>query len=210
MDGFTTWTLKVPGRFADRSGAALLDIETRKVPVEGGYEMPNGEVLKTRWEAFLIGIAVGGEIVLVEGPEPLAGAAEVLAGVRTVVYGATREFDEMILRGRFTNARRAHAPEPFYPALDGAEEIEWVNVGPTPPAIKPKRSATDVKGRDVSATWDGRGREPDSAAVMIHNLRDLAELILTSAAPDRECAEWCERVLLDDAFANGQIFGPEE
>jgi hypothetical protein len=195
----TTWRLPVPGTFT----GCVLDIETRKVPC--AYRMANGELLKRRWQVTLAGAARDGEVVLVEGDEPslLDELATVLAGHRAVAYSATREFDEMILRGRFTNARRAHAPEPFFPALPGAEGIGWRNLKVGHPVT---RSATDLSGRDVPAAW---GSERRRELVMVHNLRDVAELILVAGDPDAECATWCERVLNNDEFAYGEIFAGE-
>jgi len=164
-----------------------LDIETRKVPAPADW------LQKTRWEPFMIGVAyreardlvvevrTGTEGALIEWARGL------LAG-RRVCYSATREFDEMVLRGRFTNARRAHSPVPGdWPHLDGAP-IRWENIRKTwDPA--PAR-AFDVASRDVPAVWKAGDRD----VVTLHCARDVMGLILRDptarlAAPIREALE---------------------
>jgi hypothetical protein len=87
-------------------------------------------------------------------------------------YAATREFDEMVLRGRFTNARRAHSPTPGpWPNVDGLD-LEWNNIRKT---LRTKIArGVDLPSRDVPAAWLGNCRR----AVAIHCLRDVAELVL--------------------------------
>lgn len=198
MLSYFSWNIDVPGSFS--ADAVFLDIETRKVRIPGdGYQMANGEILRNRWEAFLIGIAMAGEIILIEGADPLTGLSDFIPAGSEIRYGATREFDEMILRGRFTNARRAHAPEPFYPAVDGAESFRWVNVGP---AKSNAERAADVPSRDVPAEW----KKGDVSLVMIHNLRDVCDLILVAGSPDAICEEWCRDILSSDDAARVAIF----
>lgn len=194
------YLIPVPGRFAEN--VAMVDVETWKVPTPAGYRMPNGEVLKKRWAVCLAGVARDGMITIVdpEGDE-LAGLADVsvlLAGSDRVVYGATREFDQMILSGRFTNARRAHLPEPTWPAVDGAEELPWENVG----ISHHYERGPDVQSRGVSETLKRGEWEP----VFVHLLRDVCELILSSASPGPKCRRWCEQVLVDYDFAAGLFY----
>jgi hypothetical protein len=122
--------------------------------------------------------------------------------VTEVRYGATREFDEMICRGRFTNARRAHLPAPAFPAVPGAEDLRWVNLKAGHPV---PRDPDDLPSWDVSAAL----RRGDWDRVAVHNLRDVAELILVAGDPDRECRWWCERVMADYRFALREITGNE-
>src|SRR4249920_708074 len=123
--GQVTFRIEVPGKFLD--AVAYLDLETRKVPCE--WSFPSGERLKRRWSAFLAGVATAGEIIIVEsaGSETdfLQGVRDAIGLADTVIYRATRQFDEMILKGRFTNARRALAELPFYPVMPEAEELTW-------------------------------------------------------------------------------------
>jgi hypothetical protein len=199
---FSEYVIPVPGTWA--RGVALLDLETRKVPAPAGFRMRNGEPLRQRWSVAMAGIARGGVIFLVDDAfseeDRLAGIGERLAGAPEIRYAATREFDEMVLRGRFTNARRAHAHEPFYPAMPGAELARWRNVRFTPDVPR----GADVASRDVPAALARGDWEP----VAVHLLRDVAELILT-ANPDAECRAWCLRVLADYAYALNEICGEE-
>lgn len=197
-----TYRVTVPGSFA--TGAAFLDLETVKVAAPAGFRMSNGEALKRRWSIALAGLALDGEILIVdpEGDEA-AGLAELgslMAGTGEVVYAATREFDEMICRGRFTNARRAHLPAPTFPAVPGAEDLAWRNLGSLANHLNAVRGA-DIPSREVPVgLTDGR-RE----AVMVHLLRDVAELILLAGNPDEDCRDWCEWVLLNYDFASYQL-----
>ncbi len=201
-----SYLLTVPGSF--RTGEVYLDLETVKVPTDG-FVMANGEPLRNRWSAFMAGLAVDGELWLIErtGSEAdfLATVREVMGTADSVVYGATRDFDEMILRGRFTNARRAHEPEPFYPALPAADELEWRNMGPGKVGFR----APDIPSRDISATYFGRAGKPNPDLVLIHNLRDVAELIYQFGDPDALCREWLVNVMTSDSFAREAIFGGE-
>jgi hypothetical protein len=202
------WKIEVPGTFA--AGIAFLDLETVKVAT-GGYRMRNGENLAKRWSIALAGVARDGKIVLVDGevdgePDETAarnGLAAAIFGASEVVYGATREFDEMICKGRFTNARRAHEPEPFFPSVYGAERLSWRNVGVGKSGAE---RGEDCLSRDVPALLSGR-TEDGWVKVMVHLLRDVADLVLEAGTPDVECAEWCRRVLVDFDFAFAAILG---
>lgn len=216
MRGYETYEIAVPGSFTP--GVAYLDLETVKVPC--CYVMANGEVLRKRWGIALAGVALDGGIALVMPCEIdddlfLGDLGDRLIGNRAVVYAGTREFDEMICRGRFTTARRAHAPEPFYPSVMGAEYLPWrrvtdVNVHEVAPR------GEDCASRDVPAllgyapVGGGRKLPPDFERVMVHLLRDVAELILACGAPSIRCTTWCEAVLADYATAREVIFGGEE
>jgi hypothetical protein len=179
----------VPGTF--RRDVAYLDIETLKVPIVG-YVMANGEPLRNRWQAFWVGVAVNGSIRLVKrttlSDETYLNEVRLaMSTAPQVVYSATRQFDEMILKGRFTNARRAHAEKSFYHPLPGAENLDWKCM---PPHHVP-RAADDLPGRDVPAAW-GRG---DESSIRTHLLRDVAELVLLYGEPDDVCASWCRKML---------------
>jgi hypothetical protein len=111
----------------------------------------------------------------------------------------------MIAKGRFTNARRAHEDEPFYPAAYGAEYWNWRNLGVIPDKIRNLRT-TDIPGRAVPGLMSA-GK---SDVVMIHLLRDVVTLILMSGGYDQECERWIKRVLADEKFARDEIFKGDE
>jgi len=183
--------IEVPGTFLE--DVAFLDLETVKTPIGGGLLMPNGETLRRRWSIALAGVARDGLITIVDANNERHGLGEIgeaLSGASSVVYCATREFDEMICLGRFTNARRAHLPYPRFPAVPGAEDFNWVNVKrPEAPIWR----GEDIPSREVPAgLFDGR-----RTAVLVHLLRDVVELILMAGNPSPGCASWCTGVLVD-------------
>jgi hypothetical protein len=176
-----TTVVKVPGAFRN----VYLDIETEKLlkPVR-------------RWKVTTVGVAAGSSITVIDGDDELAVLAAVACAIpegSVVRYAATREFDEMVLRGRFTNARRAHLAKPTYPAMPGAEQITWLNLKPG----YGTRNRMDVPGREIPAARND-GRWPKA---MAHNLRDVAELILRDGTPDGVCCAWCYKVLNHATFA---------
>lgn len=196
--------IRVPGEFDGAN--AFLDLETAKVPT-GGFVMKNGEALKNRWSVILAGCASAGYVTLYDNQEDalLAELAEELVLADEVVYAGTRDFDEMICKGRFTNARRAHEDRPFFPAVPGADGFRWRNVRPTATerayGLGVFERGEDVPSRDVPARW-ARG---DRTVVLVHLLRDVAELVLLAGDPDSECEAWCRRVLVDYDFAAGLL-----
>ena len=200
-DRYIAYVIKVPGKFAD--AVAYLDIETRKVPCR--YEFPSGEKLSRRWSAFIGGVAYNGFIKIIESAgneqEFLAGLRSAVGKADTVIYRATRQFDEMVLKGRFTYARRGPADVPFYPAMAGADALTWDvrrHLGP----IDGLRER-ELDSRYVSVTYE---RTP--GLVLVHNLRDVVELILAYGEPDPEADEWGRRVLTDLDYADAVLFGP--
>jgi hypothetical protein len=194
------YAIEIPGSYA--SDVAYLDLETVKVELPGGFRMRNGETLRRRWSVALAGIAAGNDIFLFDavGDESYAlyAISDALAPFGTVVYGATREFDEMICKGKFTNARRAHETVVFYPAVPDADEIEWRNVGVGKSGAY---RAADVPSRDVPKAI----AKGELEIVLIHLLRDVADLILEAGSPDAVCAAWCGAVLASNDFALGLI-----
>lgn len=189
--------IRVPGEFDGAN--AFVDLETAKVPTNG-FVMKNGEPLRNRWSVILAGVASAGYVTIYDNQEDalLEELAEELVLADEVRYAATREFDEMVLKGRFTNARRAHEDQPFFPALPGAEGMAWRNVYHLTPLLSLAYArGEDVPSRDVPRAW-ARG---DRTVVLVHLLRDVAELILVAGDPNAECRAWCVRVLLDYDFA---------
>jgi len=201
-DEYGSCVIEVPGSF--RHWITFLDLETEKVPATAGFRMKNGEILRNRWSAFLAGVTSFRRITIIErtGSE-IAFLAAVRGAIETkaVAYRATREFDEMILKGRFTNARRAHEDTPFFPSMPGAEELSWRCYKPD--GLQFVRDH-DCESRDVPLIWR---QEPEARiVVMVHLLRDVCELIMAYGEPDAECEEWCARVLTGGGFAANKIF----
>lgn len=171
---------RIAGRLPE--GVAYVDIETEKValadPVPG---------FPRRWRPILVGIVRDGYAYRAAGTEAelIEWATEMLAGVE-VRYAATKRFDELILKGRFTHARRPPLAEPGpWPAIPKAYPFR--NLGRLP--AYPGRAA-DVASREVPASWASGDREP----VWLHLLRDLAELV--SEEGDAEARAWAATVLV--------------
>ena len=188
----------VPGKFLGDS-TAYLDLETRKVPCD--WSFPSGERLRRRWSAFLAGIATAGEITIVE---TASSEREFLQAVRTeigkadtVIYRATRQFDEMILKGRFTNARRALAAEPFFTVMPGAEDLTWDCRKHDPDSAWQQARPGDIPSKDVPVHY-----ELNPGLVLLHLLRDVAELVGAYGQPDPVCEAWLRRVLTDPVYAD--------
>lgn len=195
----SVFSVAVPGRWA--RGVSYLDLETVKVPT-GGFVMPNGEALRNRWRVALAGVGRDGYINLClfrSENQQLAWLGGYLANSAEVRYSATREFDEMICRGRFTNARRAHLKTPAFPAVPGAEELPWLNA----PIRQRHERGPDIPSREVpKGLTDGRGKQ-----VLIHLLRDVAELIADDGRTGAVTRAWCADVLTDYARAERVLQG---
>ena len=156
-----------------------LDIETRKVPAGPGFP------LRLRWQPFMVGIAwAGGNRHLIENENENELIASLRywihsLGIEEIRYAATREFDEMILRGRFTNARRAHLPSPpqWWPNLNELP-IRWHNIRKMPGFISGKeapRGSWDCASKDVPDLWRRNG-PGDRDRVRAHCVWDVYEL----------------------------------
>lgn len=191
-----TVTVPIPGKVAD--GTAYLDIETRKV--DFGKYLDDGWLMKRRWSAFAIGIAAGGVVTLnatYEEPLLLKSAAD-LIGHRSVTYAATRQFDEMILKGMFTNARRAHANRPMYEPMPGASRLVWRNIYrevQKSNAQMPRER--DIESKDVPGMWCTDSRK----IILVHLLRDVLELVMADMKANAEARAWIRRVLFSNAYA---------
>jgi hypothetical protein len=155
---------------------AFVDFETRKVPTPVGTAHASGEPLKQRWQIFAAGISIdGGEPILLHGDdeyELLYKIGYLLTGADEVCYWATREFDEMIAKGRFTNARRAHASAPYFPAVPGAEAMPWRNLRRSGESF-PERPGSQIPSKDVPAAWKAGRREE----VLDHLRWDVEQLV---------------------------------
>ena len=115
---------------------AFLDLETRKKEVRPPFLSRNRPVTK-RWETIVIGYCFeeGKPHTISGGPEQEMWDLfeELIDGqeVDTIVYAATRKFDEAIARGTFINARREYLDEPGpWPRLRSAQKRTWINIGP--------------------------------------------------------------------------------
>ena len=202
------YVIPVPGTFADDE--AFLDIETRKVPVGRPFKMRNGETLRMRWQVFMAAVARSQEIILIEHAKSedviLDRIAELVAPYRIIGYSAgRREFDEMVLKGKFTNARRAHELQPFYPAMPGAEDFTWINYRRGIRSNVTDQRLPDVESAQVPLAAED-GRMPQ---VLVHMLRDVVEVILDCGLHDSICKTWCENVITRPSFASDQIFMDE-
>lgn len=201
----SVYSVAVPGRWA--RNVAYLDLETVKVPT-GGFVMPNGELLRNRWSIAMAGVGRNGAIYLGLWPHEvqqltwlngMLGASSLGPTPVEVRYSATRDFDEMICRGRFTNARRAHLPRPSFPAVPGAETLPWLNV----PIRRRHERGPDIPSREVpQGLKDGRGKQ-----VLVHLLRDVAELIADDGRTGKVTQAWCADVLGDYARAERVLLG---
>lgn len=197
--GMSVYSVAVPGRWP--GNVSYLDLETVKVPTNG-FKMPNGEPLRNRWSIALAGVGRNGYIYLGlwrSETQQLAWLGDKLRHSAEVRYSATRQFDEMICRGRFTNARRAHLPEPAFPAVPGAETLPWLNA----PIRRRHERGPDIPSRDVpKGLKDGRGKQ-----VLVHLLRDVAELIADDGRTGAVTRAWCHEILTDYARAERVLLG---
>ena len=154
----------------------FVDFETAKIPVS--FTRPDtGEKMTRRWRVIAAGIGLDdGSVVIVDDEDELDLLAKVGAFFKPgerVVYCATREFDEMIARGRFTNARRAHLPEACFPAVPGAEDVDWVNIRKSQELSERKPSVDDLPSKDVPEAWKRGERD----RVIRHLIADVEWLI---------------------------------
>jgi hypothetical protein len=186
----------VPG--ATLPDVGIIDIETRKVPLDPPYRMTNGELLKSRWSVICAGLVRHDYLYLVWGDnelEILDKLGELTNDIKYLWYYATRQFDEMILRGRFTNARRAHAPVPFYPSMPGAERIHWLTL---PKIDRPVRQF-DLPSKEVPKAW-AKGQR---VFVLSHLLRDMAEMAWIFGEPEN--SDWCGEIVLSARAASCEV-----
>ena len=92
-------------------------------------------------------------------------------------YTATREFDEMVLRGRFTNARRAHSSWAGNWSNLNELDCTWNNIRKSMLPKEYIKRGADVASKDVPATWDAGNKD----VVILHNERDIIEMVLLDA-----------------------------
>lgn len=154
------------------------DIETKKV------EAPEYWPYKTRWQPFMISVAgvmdpgVFFVTVLASDDEKtfIEDVREMLVGTEARYAASRMDFDQMVLRGKFTNARRGISKRAGrWPTLNGAD-IEWKNVYKElddPGYIRKK----EVVSKLVPGLWK-EGDKASKKLVVNHCLRDVVDLVL--------------------------------
>ena len=165
-----------------RSNCCYVDIETTKVKLTTPVVMANGELLKSRWEPIAIGLGNKSRsdwwatlMFDFEGSEWVKELTDWQSDhdYFYALYGATREFDEMILKGKFTNARRAHLKTKprEWPGIS-PDLFCWLNLR----KIQRPRHARDldILSKNIPNAWPELKLE-----VLVHLYRDVVELILS-------------------------------
>lgn len=160
---------------ASFEGSVYLDIETIKT------DAPKGWPQKRRWRTFMVGLGfvMDGkfcvEVLATDDEKAMMKlVAERIRGKR-VVYGATREFDEMVLKGRFTNARRAHHPTPGpWPNVSNVP-CSWDNIGKIMRAVGRIKRTEDIESKNAPVVWS---ESEDVSSVVRHNALDVLETML--------------------------------
>jgi hypothetical protein len=170
------WALKGSPILGNEKSVIWLDIETRKI------DAPTSWPYQRRWQPFMIGfcgasdpgifwamvVASENELALIEFMREF-----VYDGDLEIRFKATRDFDEMVLRGRFTNARRALSNVPGdWPNLND-EKITWKNIRKQLGEKLFERSE-DCRSKDVPVLW----AKGEKKIVTRHCLRDVIELFL--------------------------------
>lgn len=154
------------------------DIETRKLPAPAGwFRWTEDKWLSSRWSCFMctVGYYSAGRFILISAAsndeEELVEWIESYLDGCTAKYNATRKFDEMVLCGKFTNARRKFAEVPGnWPNLTGAD-INWTNIHKT--AMKAPCRSFDILSKEVPNEWK---KNRFSVDLITHSLRDVLEL----------------------------------
>lgn len=165
-----------------RKNATWIDIETKKVFTPAGFLMDTGEPMRRRWEPIAIGVGFIFEgDFWVECTCNWSSWAVWTSSLReyadVMVYHATREFDEMVLKGRFTNARRAHLMRPGPWPHIGANDFDWVNIKKVSRGIRDR--GVDVPSKYVPDIWP---TDPDR--VLVHLIRDI--MLLAENDPENK------------------------
>lgn len=161
-----------------------LDIECEKVqaPPEGWY-------CKIRTKAFMVGMAYCTdkyfffEVVTGNEEKVMEYVGELTAG-KNIVYIATRDYDRMVLEGKWTNVRRAMATVPgTWPTVD---HMLWENLNKSKfyytadVNMLDYQKGFDVLSKEVPQVWH---KDPD--IVVLHNFRDLLEMALRDTRAPR-------------------------
>ena len=170
--------IKIPAEFITvrDERTSWVDIETVKAPVDPPIKVKN-EFCRKRWEPVMIGVGYRFEgdwwvdITFNWADWPKFFEMYILDS-DTMVYRATRKFDEMILKGRFWNARRAFfedKPE-GWPGIN-EEAFEFVNIYNK--MDEPPPRGEDIPSKDIPKVWPRRFND-----MLVHLFRDVVELIM--------------------------------
>lgn len=154
-----------------------LDIECDKVTA------PTGWAYRTRARAFMVGVAyfTPGSLII----EVVTGSeASVMDYVRTMCegaeirYTATRQYDKLVVEGRWTYARRGPSANPGeWPSVQG---LNWVNVRYAPKVAHGLVRSPDIASADIPHTWPSQ-----CDTILLHNVRDLLLMVLEdTTAPE--------------------------
>lgn len=150
-----------------------IDIETKKV------DAPDGWGYKKRWSCFMACVANFDNynnlrVTILYGDESLLinRLKKRLDGFCQIEYSGTRQFDEMVLKGRFTNARRALSPVPGEWANLDLEPFDWKNIWNELKGKEVNR-ASDIESKFVPDAW----KKGQTTIVLLHCLRDVLEMI---------------------------------
>lgn len=156
-----------------------VDIETEKV--SGDFRWRSGETNSKRWKPYMVGVGFStdnrSEFYIFENhneKELLEEVGETLVclsgNTRDVVYmNSPNRFDEMVLYGRFINARRPLAAKPGkWPILETDPKLIW----------KPIENFRRLYDRSDENFAHGEGAKLSRAGdptIVKHCLRDLVE-----------------------------------
>lgn len=155
---------------------AWIDLETEKHQLAEPFPMPTGHPLRQIWQPFAIGLGYehhGQLVVELSYDWHLDWQTYLrLLPFTALRYAATREFDEMVAKGRFTNARRAHLQEPGpWPHIP-EQKFKWVNVHK---AAVPVDRSPDIASKDVPTAWSRGAR----SLVLTHLFKDVVQLVVS-------------------------------
>jgi hypothetical protein len=84
--------------------------------------------------------------------------------------------------------------------MPDAEKLTWDCRKHDPESEWQSFRASDIPSRNVPAMY-----ETNPALVMLHLLRDVAELIGAYGQPDETCEAWLRQVLTDPMFADSLL-----
>lgn len=184
---------------------SIIDIETKKISIDH-FKMPNGELLKKIWEPTMIGTCYIFENELCasvvfewEDCDWRFTFDRLRENCKILYYDATREFDEMICKGRFTNARRAHLPIPGPWKHLSNKMFDWINVRYYS-NVHIKRSK-DIPSKEI-ASWDGCSDDSRTEIIIVHCLRDVIQTYGEMGLP-LTCN--ANKFLTDNKFALNEI-----
>lgn len=175
-------TIKIPLNMdvtSERSPRSTwIDIETEKIKIDR-WIRETGEAVGLRWNPILIGTGFLHEgrwfVEISFDWSSWTGFVEAMKeDTDLMIYNATREFDEMILKGRFHNARRAHFPEKpdHYPGIS-EKTFDWLNIRKVAKEKIFERDC-DIESKNVPTAW----KKGEEKRVFVHLFRDVVGLIL--------------------------------